>query len=145
MTLPRALPRLLAGALAALALISASVTLGPAPQAEAQSNYRVCGVWNSTSSRGQIGTGLIVKVYKGGGETCAKKLGFMLSNYGSAWQGSQAKHSFVMMTCEEFGDRSGTGRDPDPCYGLDVNAIYKFTSPNDRIHPNPASFSWWHA
>jgi hypothetical protein len=142
MTFPRALPRLLAGALAAFALVSAGLAAGPAPAAQAQPNYRVCGVWNSSQSVGELGSGLVVKVYKGGADTCRQKLGFMIKYYGNAWQGSSAQYEFEMLSCEEFGSRTFTGA--DPCYALDVNAIYKYTSPNDAIHPNPASFSWWH-
>lgn len=143
MKLPRTLPRLLAGGLAAFALVSAGLAAGPAPAAQAQSNYRVCGTWNSSQSDGEIGSGLIVKVYKGGPDTCHQKLKFMFQYYGLAWQGSSAEQRFDMMTCEEFGQRSDTGT--DPCPGLDVNAIYKYTSPFDKIHPvRTGGFSWWH-
>jgi hypothetical protein len=143
MKFPRALSRLLAGGLAALALSAALLTAGPAPEAQAQDNYRVCGVWNSAASGGEIGSGLVTKVYKRGGSTCEQKLGFMISYYGSAWQGSHAGGSFYMISCEELGKRIGPGG--DPCYGLATNAIYKFTSPNDLLHPvKTPVFSWWH-
>jgi hypothetical protein len=144
MEFPRALPRLLAGGLAALALSTALFTVGPAPEAQAQDNYRVCGVWNSAGSPGQIGSGLVTKVYKGGADTCQQKLGFMISYYGSAWRGSDARDSFYMISCEDFAKRLGSGG--DPCYGLKTNAIYKYTSPSDKLHPvRTPAFSWWHA
>jgi len=134
--------RLLAGGLALLAVFSATLTLaGPAPSAQAESGYRVCGAFNSARSGNEIGTGMVVKIYKYGPDTCASKLGYMQVHYGEVYRGSYPYENFRMITCEDFGTRSGTGS--DPCYGLVVNHIYTFTSPNDRIHPNPPSFRFW--
>jgi hypothetical protein len=134
--------RLLAGGLAALAVLTATLTLsGPAPSAQAESNYRVCGVFNSARGGNEIGTGMVAKIYKYGSETCDSKMEYMVQHYGSVFHGSYADLNFHMITCENFGERSGTGA--DPCYGLQVNYIYTYTSPNDRIHPNPPSFRFW--
>jgi hypothetical protein len=134
--------RLLAGGLAALAVVSAALTLGgPAPAAQAESNYRVCGVFNSSRNGDEIGTGMVAKIYKYGSETCDSKIGYMQAHYGEVYRGSYPGQVFHMITCESFGTRSGTGS--DPCYGLTVNRIYTFTSPNDRIHPNPPGFQPW--
>ena len=134
--------RLIAGGLAVLAALTATLTLaGPAPAAEAESNYRVCGVYNSARFGNEIGTGMVVKIYKNGPDTCDSKIGYMQSHYAGVYRGSYPQEVFHMITCEDFGARSATGS--DPCYGLQVNYIYTFTSPNDRIHPNPAGFRFW--
>ncbi|MFT2713105.1 hypothetical protein [Clavibacter sp. Sh2126] len=134
--------RLLAGGLAALAVVSAALTLGgPAPAAQAESNFRVCGVFNSARYGEEIGTGMITKVYKYGSSTCDSKMNFMAQRYGQVYGGSYPYENFHMINCEDFGSRSGTGA--DPCYQLDQNIIYTYTSPNDRVHPNPPSFRFY--
>jgi len=136
------LTRLGLGAFAVAGLALSALAVGPAPAAEAQSNFRVCVAWNSANTSGGIGTGLAVKVYKGGDDTCARKVEYMQNYYGQAYAGSSAKNFAYMITCESFGERIGLGG--DPCYQLRQNAIYKFTSAADERYPsdNP-SFSFW--
>jgi len=142
MRIPPRLSRLCLGAFAAVGLVVSALAVGPAPAAEAQSNFRVCAAWNSASTSGGIGTGLVVKVYKRGDYTCAQKLEYMADNYDQAYSGSSVAHVARMITCEEFAERIGI--DDDPCDRLTQNAIYKFTSSVDERYPqdNP-SFSYW--
>jgi hypothetical protein len=144
---------------AALAVAAvAAVATSPAPPAQAQSGYRVCGVYNSSTSafvdhgttylvpHGQqtVGTGLVVKVAKGGGRTCDSKLGFMRTFYGLAYPGSSAQFSYRMVTCEAFGS-SISGTSWDPCAGLETNKIYYSSSKYDALHPvQYPAFRWWH-
>ena len=142
--------RLLAAALATLALAGTAVASTPPEAAQAQSGYRVCGTWNSTSDpdaepgKAHIGTGLVTKVWMKGGETCASKVGFMKTFYDVAYTGSKAVYSFRMKTCEDFSTSIG-GNGWDVCFNMDVNKIYKYSSVADLWHPvKHPSLSFWH-
>jgi hypothetical protein len=149
LTMSRTLRRTM---LSALAVIGLSMTVAismPPETAHAQSGYRVCGAWNSAESPGPdsdywtpghgIGTGLAVKVWMRGGQTCANKLGWMKTYYTVAYPKSSPENSFSMVTCERFAQAIGLGR-KDPCPDLTVNKIYTYTSSFDALHPvaNPA-------
>ncbi|ODA90325.1 hypothetical protein ATY41_10060 [Leifsonia xyli subsp. xyli] len=72
--------RLAVVAIPALAVLMTGVIVAPA--ANAKSNYRVCGVWNSSSIDGWIGTGLVVKIYKNdyNFDTCFVKIDYMINH-----------------------------------------------------------------
>jgi len=136
------LTRLGLGAFAVAGLALSALAVGPAPAAQAQSNFRVCVAWNSDSFSHGIGTGLVVKVYKKGGQTCDQKLQYMRAHYGEAYRGSSAQRTESLIPCEELAERIGI--DGDPCYQLQQNAIYKFSSSGDAKHPDPnPSFHYW--
>ncbi|KQM60434.1 hypothetical protein ASE64_01720 [Agreia sp. Leaf210] len=139
-----------------LAITAATFVFSPTQAANAQAGYRVCGAWNSASAAGvygkgvdltdfpwMVGTGLVVKVANGGKGTCESKLGFMKTFYGQAYDGTLARRSFSMVTCENFGNAIG-GQGWDPCSNLEVNKIYKYTSRFDEIHPvKYPGFQFW--
>ncbi|WP_317230425.1 hypothetical protein [Clavibacter sp. MX14-G9D] len=142
--------RLLAAALATLALAGAAVASTPPEAAQAQGGYRVCGTWDSTSDTGpgtqgtHIGSGLVTKVWVKGGQTCASKVGFMTTFYDVAYPSSLALNSFRMSRCEDFSTAIG-GHGWDVCFNMDVNKIYKYSSVADLWHPvKHPSLSFWH-
>jgi len=115
-----------------MAAVGGAVAVPSAAQAEP--NYRVCGVYNSAQSTGAIGTGLVVKVWKGDDtNTCGKKIDAMRKMYPRAWRGSTAKLDYRMMRCEDFAIK--TGFQSDPCDLLRVNTIYRVYSTWDLYHP----------
>jgi hypothetical protein len=105
--------------------------------AHAQSNYRVCGVYNSArdgTDDYSIGTGLVVKIWKGDNTyTCLRKVRWMQRFYGTAWKGSSGDHTYYMMDCELFAVKTGTLG--DPCDNMAVNKIYRNYSVYDYVHP----------
>lgn len=127
-----------------LSVVAVSYVIAVPESASAQSNYRVCGVWNTTDAPGVgYGTGLAVKVYKKGNSTCNDKIAFMANNYSAAYRGSFAAQHFEMETCETFAAR--TGLEGDPCDSMEVNGIYKYSSQFDLKYPTAApTVSWWH-
>ncbi|MBT1631579.1 hypothetical protein [Curtobacterium flaccumfaciens] len=134
--------RVLALVIAVAGAVGLGVLLSPVA-AQAEPNYRVCGVFNSASQADGIGTGLVVKVYKNGDATCGSKIDYMDQNYAAAYRGSSAQQKFIMLSCEEFASRTGTSG--DPCDTMDVNSIYRFTSAADLLHPSShPSHSFWH-
>ncbi|MDA3803838.1 MULTISPECIES: hypothetical protein [unclassified Clavibacter] len=151
------LSRILSASLVTAALATAVVVSAPGDAAEAQSGYRVCGAFNSSTSESMqhgiryhqpvaptIGTGLVAKIWIRGGETCESKVGFMQTYYGLAYPGSSAEFTFHMVTCEAFGTGI-TGTSWDPCNGLETNKIYKYTSKFDFWHPvRYPTINWWH-
>jgi len=119
-------------------LIALLAVIANPTAAQAESNYRVCGAYNS-GQQDLLGTGLVVKVYKHGPDTCSLKLAFMKRYYYSAYKGSSVKMTFSMMTCEEFAIKTGmtpVSHIVDPCPRMDVNKIYKYTSYADSEHPS---------
>ncbi|ALD13484.1 hypothetical protein [Clavibacter capsici] len=144
MRIPSPLSRLGIGACAAAGLALSALAVGPAPAALAQSNVRVCAAWNSAQTPGSIGTGLLVKVYKDGSYTCDQKLEYMYDHYGEAYRGSSVQHTVRLISCEDFAVRIGSSG--DPCYGLTENAIYRFTSSQDLLHPvRHPEYAYWRA
>jgi hypothetical protein len=125
--------RTLLGAAAAVLLATVGAVALPTA-AQAQSGYRVCGVYNSSQTTGAIGTGLVTKVWKNDNtDTCGEKVAWMETYYADAWKGSTAQYDYKMMTCEDFAARTGTSG--DPCNGMTVNKIYKNYSAFDLVHP----------
>ncbi|CAD6010835.1 protein of unknown function [Agreia sp. COWG] len=86
----------------------------------------------------------MTKVYKNGDDTCNSKLEFMKKYYANAYSGSFASTNGVMVTCEQFADL--IGYQGDPCYEMDINKIYKYTSKYDLYNPikGQPSFTFWH-
>ncbi|MFT2691005.1 hypothetical protein [Clavibacter zhangzhiyongii] len=157
MTRRRRLSRILSASLLTAALATTAVVSSPGDAAEAQSGYRVCGAFHSSTTEsmghgiryqfpggGTVGTGLVAKVWIKGGETCESKVGFMQTYYGLAYPTSSADFSFHMVTCEAFG-AGISGTSWDPCGGLQTNKIYRYTSKYDLRHPvRYPTFRWWH-
>ncbi|MBF4461147.1 MULTISPECIES: hypothetical protein [unclassified Rathayibacter] len=112
--------------------------------AQAESGYRVCGVYNSAQNSGAIGTGLVTKVWKNdNSDTCGEKVAWMAAYYGYAWTGSSAENDYRMVTCEEFAARTGTVG--DPCTDMEVNKIYRNYSAYDLRHPQAhGRVQYWH-
>lgn len=132
-------------ALLALGFGVAGAVMGPAPTAQAEAGYRVCGVYNSATG-GQYGTGLAVKIYKDdpNNDTCTAKSDYMRRYYAQAYPGSSGDLSFVMVTCEVFGSRIGLDRGADICPEMKVNKIYFYSSRYDKQHPtNSPGVSFW--
>ena len=143
MTHPIRLTTMTLGAILVLGLAAGAT--GPVPAAHAESGYRVCGVYNSSTSDKKFGTGLAVKIAYDdpSNETCSKKQDFMRRYYADAYSGSSGDVSFAMITCETFADRIGY-KDGDICFDMDVNGIYRYTSKFDKEHPSTAAVSFWH-
>jgi hypothetical protein len=151
------LSRILSASLLTAALATAVIVSAPGDAAEAQSGYRVCGAFHSSTSESEahgiryhlpgantIGTGLVTKVWIKGGETCESKVGFMQTYYGVAYPTSSADFTFHMATCEAFG-AGISGTSWDPCGNLETNKIYRYTSKFDLVHPvRYPTISWWH-
>jgi hypothetical protein len=131
-------------ALLALGLAITGTVAGPAPAAQAVRGYRVCGVYNSARDGG-YGTGLAVRIDKDDEDfaTCAGKTDYMRRYYADAYPGSSAEVSFVMVTCEVFTARIGFDRGADICPRMTVNAIYRYTSSFDAVHPNRPGLTFW--
>ncbi|QIS39728.1 hypothetical protein [Clavibacter capsici] len=140
---------LMSAALLALVLVLGvtGAVMGPAPAAHALSGYRVFGVFNSSTRGDLYGTGLVAMIYKDdhNNETCSKKIDFMRDHYGSAYAGSSARRTFIMVDCETFGARIGEDDEVDICRDMDVNLIYRYTSKYDARYPGGAAgISFWH-
>jgi hypothetical protein len=138
---------LLSAALLAMVLGVTGAVMGPAPAAHALSGYRVCGVFNSSTRDDLYGTGLVAMIYKDdhNNETCSKKIDYMREYYGSAYTGSDARRTFIMVDCETFGARIGEDPQVDICRDMDVNLIYEYTSKYDARYPGGgAGISFWH-
>jgi hypothetical protein len=123
--------------IAAVVVASGGVAVaGPAPTAEAESGFRVCGVYNSSNipSSGGVGTGLVVKVSKSGGDTCKRKIAEMERRYAAAYPGSSAKYNYRMLTCEAWMTRMAFPYS-DYCPSMEKDAVYKIASPADALHP----------
>jgi hypothetical protein len=133
---------LLSAALAVVLAGLGSVALPTA--AEAQSGYRVCGVYNSASDSRSIGTGLVAKIWKGDNTyTCLRKVRWMQRFYGTAWKGSSGLATYYMMDCELFAVKTGTPG--DPCDNMAVNKIYRNYSVYDYAYPvNEGSVAYFH-
>jgi hypothetical protein len=154
----RTATRILSAALAALALSVTAVAVAPPEAAEAQSGYRACGVFNSSTTNfptkdgrpavvaggsHTTGTGLVTKVWMKGGDTCDSKLGFMKLFYDRAYPGSTAIFSFRMVRCEDFSTSIGS-MGWDICPTMTVNKIYRMSSHYDALHPTryPSVAMW---
>lgn len=137
------LRRLIAGAAATLAALLLAVAVPTA--AHAESGYRVCGVYGSAQSGGEIGTGLVTKIWKDdNSDTCGHKVAWMATYFGNAWKGaSSPDNDYRMMTCEEFADR--TGIQGDPCPSMAVNKIYRNYSAFDLVHPQKTGWVEFYA
>ncbi|MBT1636348.1 hypothetical protein [Clavibacter michiganensis] len=120
---------------AALTVVLAGAGAVASPAAAyAQSNYRVGGLYNSATDEDGIGTGLVVKIWKGDDTyTCERKVRWMQRFYGTAWTGSYGRIPYYMIDCDLFAAR--TGIPGDPCIHMSVNKIYRDYSAYDAVHP----------
>ncbi|MBT1631567.1 hypothetical protein [Curtobacterium flaccumfaciens] len=119
-------------------------TLAVPSAAQAQSGYRVCGVFNGAQGDYNFGTGLVTKVWKGDDSgTCDSKIDYMKQYYGAAWDHSDAVYTYRMFTCEAFAKRTGTPG--DPCDDMIVNKIYRSYSKFDLRYPQAIGrVTFWH-
>jgi hypothetical protein len=129
--------RRIIGAAAAVVLAAAGAVGGSVPAARAQSGYRVCVAFNSSTDADHVGTGLVVKVRKGAVKRCSDALDWMHEEYATVYPGSTAEQTRWLMTCEDFG-RALVDQPVDVCTRrLAEGVVYRYESLYDLLHPQP--------